>query len=229
MAIVDLSHILDETVQIYPGDPEFKCCPALTIDTDLFNVSSISLGSHTGTHIDAPYHIIKDGDTIEKVPLSRFVGVPGVIDLTGVSDRQRILWDDIQAYERQIINGVQSHPNSAMVFLRTDWSQYWGTKRYYDHPFLDKEVAQRLVSLGVKLIGVDTLSPDETVLEHSEEQAFDFGVHEVVLGSGGLIVENLDNLASIQYGEWIVSLVPLKLAGCDGSPIRAHAWRRDDL
>ena len=94
------------------------------------------------------------------------------------------------------------------------------SQAYYDHPFLEVEAAKRLLELGVKVIGVDTLSPDETRVDGSFP---DFAVHHAVLGAGAVIAENLTNLEAIQTGDWLVSLVPLKLGGLDGSPIRAFA------
>ena len=91
------------------------------------------------------------------------------------------------------------------------------SQAYYDHPFLEVEAVKRLLELGVKVIGVDTLSPSETRTDGSFP---DFAVHHAVLGAGAVIAKNLNNLEAI---DWLVSLVPLKLGGLDGSPIRAFA------
>ncbi|KAI0077199.1 putative cyclase [Panus rudis PR-1116 ss-1] len=222
---VDLSHALHEGMQIYPGDPQFTCCPALSLDADGWNVQSLSLGTHTGTHVDAPYHIIKDGQTIDALPISRFVGPVIVIDVTDVGARHRIVWNDIANYESTIQQGAD---RGAFVFFRTNWSHYYGSERYFDHTFLDKAVAQKLVDYGIHLIGVDTLSPDETHLQPNENTPEDVGVHQTILGAGGIIAENLTNLASIEEGEWIVHLAPLKLKECDGSPVRAYAVKTSD-
>ena len=217
---VDLSHKLDQHTQVYPGDPLYRCCPALTIPKDGMNVQSISLGSHTGTHIDAPFHFIQEGLTVERIPLSVFLGTVVVVDVTAKKSKERITWADISAQE-DAIRRKAALEHGVFVFLRTDWSRYWGTDEYYHHPFLERDAAEKLIRLGVKAIGVDTLSPDETRLDGV---APDFGVHQVVLGAGAILAENLTNLEAIQTGDWLVNLAPLKLEGCDGSPVRAFAW-----
>ena len=217
---VDLSHALNQHTHVYPGDPSYRCCPALTIPKDGMNVQSISLGSHTGTHIDAPFHFIEEGLTVEQIPLSVFLATVVVVDVTAENSKEPITWADISAQE-DAIRRKAALEHGVFVFLRTDWSRYWGTDEYYHHPFLERDAAEKLIRLGVKAIGVDTLSPDETRLDGV---APDFGVHQVVLGAGAILAENLTNLEAIQSGDWLVNLAPLKLEGCDGSPVRAFAW-----
>ncbi|KAI8978217.1 putative cyclase [Trametes punicea] len=221
---VDLSHILDETVQVYPGDPPFSCCPVLTIQKDGLNVHTMSMGTHTGTHVDTPFHFIEDGARTDDMPLSAFIGNAVVIDLTEKKPKDTVTWTDISPHS-DVISRKASLENGVFVLLHTEWSKYWQTDMYFEHPFLTRDAAQRLVDLGVKLIGIDALSPDETRLDGSTP---DFGVHEIVLGAGAVLAENLRNLNAIQTGDWLVSVVPLKLKGCDGSPVRALAWRVGD-
>lgn len=228
--IIDLSHTLDSNVTIYPGDPEFSSCPHLTLSADGVNVQRVNLGSHSGTHVDAPYHFIEDGEKIDEIPLSTFVGPAVVVDLTAeglgreLRDRDVIQWADIAKYEDALTGR-----KDAILLLRTGWSRHWGTPRYFEHPYLSAEAAQRIVEMGVRLVGVDTLSPDETILDEAAAAQHTYAFHKVVLGAGIVIAENLTNLGAIQKGEWVVSLVPLKLGGCDGSPVRAMAWRKSEL
>lgn len=219
----DLSHALDETAQVYPGDPHFRCCPILTIPKDGMNVQSISMGSHTGTHIDAPYHFLQDGAPVDKIPLSTFVSNCVVVDLTGKPSKYRITWSDLSPHQ-DTISHKASLDDGVSVLLHTGWSVHWKSNEYFEHPYLDTEAARKLVELGVKVIGVDTMSPDETRTDGSVSS---FGVHETVLGAGVILAENLTNLKAIQSGDWVVYLVPLKLVGCDGSPVRAFARRID--
>ena len=109
-----------------------------------------------------------------------------------------------------------------IVIIHTGWSKYWKTGEYLNHPFIDVQAARKLLELGVLLLAIDTLSPDETVPDGQEG---DFGVHDAILGSGGMIVENLTGLDKLPKDKDIrVSFLPLKLGDCDGSPIRAVAW-----
>lgn len=222
---VDLSHTLNADVQAYPGDPEFSCCPVQTIPKDGNSVHGISMGTHTGTHVDAPSHFVEDGYPIDQLPLSTFIGHVVVVDVRHKSAKDRIAWSDISGYEK-IIRRKAAFEHGVFVFLHTGWSKYWKSETYYDHPFLDAEVAKGLLELGAKVIGVDTLSPDETRVDGSTP---DFAVHDVVLGAGAVIAENLINLAALEKGDWLVSLVPLKLGGLDGSPVRAFAWSTTSL
>jgi kynurenine formamidase len=191
-----------------------------------YNVTSISIGSHTGTHIDAPYHFLDAGATIDKVDLSVLVGEAAIVDVRQIiiKPRQRIFWDDI----RSIIDESLASENACKIVLFvTGWSKHWKTPKYVDHPFFDKTVAEGLLQLDVRVVGVDTLSPDEVTVPDesaSEEPSGDYGFHDTFLGAEGLIVENLVALESLPSSKMSVSLLPLKLVGCDGSPIRAVAW-----
>jgi len=109
-----------------------------------------------------------------------------------------------------------------MLLLHTGWDAHWGTDGYFCDPYLDGDAAERVVAAGVRTIGLDALSLDETVLDG--EAAGGFAAHFAVLGAGGVIVENLRNLAAVVSPEPVVSVLPLRLAGADGAPVRAVAF-----
>jgi len=216
MIIYDLSHELDEDTQVYPGDPTFACHSAANVKEHGYNVSSISIGSHTGTHIDAPYHFYDNGEAVDKLAVDMLVGPAVVVDLTKKKEREKITWDDLIDLE---ITHVMDECH--ILILHTGWSKYWKTGTYFEHPYLDAAAARKLVEIGVRVLALDTLSPDQTMMDGSEG---DYSAHEVILGAGGAIVENLTNLHQLPSDRVHVSLLPLKLRGCDGSPIRAVAW-----
>ncbi|MGH2764656.1 MAG: cyclase family protein, partial [Actinomycetota bacterium] len=93
--IVDLSVILDERTQTYPGDPEPSISTAARIESEGFNLLALHIGSQSGTHVDAPYHFIEDGPRLEDCDLSLFTGLGVIVDVTGHGDRQPITWDDL--------------------------------------------------------------------------------------------------------------------------------------
>ncbi|KAJ7807822.1 putative cyclase [Mycena olivaceomarginata] len=217
MQVVDLSHSLKPGMQIYPGDPVFSCSCVTTVEKDGYAVRSLSMGSHTGTHVDAPSHFFADGKSIEQIPLSTFIGPALQIGLTHKSPREAITWDDLAPYKSQMAAGV-------IILLRTGWSQYWGTEKYLEHPFLDRAAAEQIMATGVQVVGIDTLSPDETRLDG----VGDFGAHQVILGAGGIIAENLTNLHALDGSNYVVHLIPLNIDGSDGSPVRAFASRTSD-
>ncbi|KAF4598866.1 Cyclase 1 superfamily protein [Pleurotus pulmonarius] len=213
--IVDLSHNLENNMQTYPGDPLFRSHPHASIKPDGYAVSRFSMGSHTGTHVDAPSHFIVNGRTIDQIPLSTFVGPVVVVDVTSKKPRGKIEWDsDLAIYADRMSSGV-------ILLIRTGWSRFWGTPGYLDHPYLTREAAERIIATGVRAVGVDSLNPDETVIDGEGEGGF--GVHEIILGADGVIVENLTGLEMVKEG-MTVQFIPLKLAGSDGSPVRALAW-----
>jgi kynurenine formamidase len=174
-----------------------------------------SLSYYIGTHVDAPYHFFADGKKIDEIPLSTFIGQALVIDLTTKGARDIITWDDLASHSDRMHNGV-------IVLLYTGWSKHWRTPRYYDHPFISREAAEGVMATGVRVLGVDSLSPDETLVEGTDGES-GFDAHKVILGCGGVIAENLTNLDAILEKDAIVSLVPLNIRGCDGSPVRAFA------
>ncbi|KAI9465192.1 putative cyclase [Lactarius psammicola] len=244
--LIDLTQPLDRNVPVYPGDPPFSSQQSCTLDKDGYSVHALSCSSHVGTHIDAPSHFITDGATIDQLPPSAFILPALVLDVSYKKERECISWDSVEPVADRIC------PGTAVLF-HTGWSRYWGGDsnatggqsqpgRYFDHPWLAVDVAERLVALGVRLIGTDTMSPDQSPVvspdasagDPSGDDTPDFGVHRAVLGAGGLIVENLTNLDGLLAAqkkvtaepgpEVIVSVLPLRIAGCDGSPVRAVAW-----
>ncbi|TFK45037.1 putative cyclase [Crucibulum laeve] len=216
--IIELSHLLGVGVQIYPGDTAFDCRLVATTERDGYNVRALSLGSHTGTHIDAPFHFFADGRTIEQIALSELIGPAVLIDLSekGLQPRQKITWADLEPWKGQMKNG-------SIVLLNTGWSKrYWKSAAYYDHPYFSKDAAEGIWATGVRVVGFDTLNPDETPINGVGGND-GFGFHEVILGRSGIIAENLTNLEALAAKNTVVSLIPLNLAGSDGSPVRAFA------
>ncbi|KAF8552959.1 putative cyclase [Imleria badia] len=212
--IIDLSQTLSTTgMSTWPGHPSFSSYKL----QDKRNVTALSFGSHTGTHLDAPSHFIANGLAIDELDLKQLFGRAVVVDVRGKGPRERIAWEDVRECEAKLGEGV-------IVLICTGWSRFWGTDAYRDHPFLDVEVARKLVERGVRVIGVDTLGPDEMRVGDAEVEE---GVtaHEVILGAGGMIAENLRGVEEVIGLERpVVSLLPVKIGGCDGAPIRAIAF-----
>ncbi len=212
--IVDLSRRVNENTQVYPGDPEVRLEPAATLAAHGVNVLSVHIGSHSGTHVDAPYHFVEDGARIDEMDPHLFVGPAVVVDVRGKGPRERITAEDLRPYEDRLSGGV-------VAVVRTGWEEHYGTPRYYDHPFLDRLAARLLLDAGIRTVAVDALSVDETVLEGPHPEGYP--AHHVILGAGGVIAENLANLGGIDFPEPLISLLPIKLGGSDGAPVRAVA------
>ncbi len=224
MQIIDLSHTIHDEIQIYPGDPEPSIRRGLTHEKDYCHVDILTLGSHTGTHIDAPFHFLKEGEKIDELPVQRFVGDGVLVDVTGKSDRELIEPDDVEPYENEIAAGD-------FVILKTGRDKYFGTSKYYFHPYLSPEGARLLLKMGVSLVGIDAMNVDPTyhgsrdsdpsAAALPDEEKYGYPVHDILLGNDILIVENLCNLEKIKPVKGVYSFLPLKLKDSDGSPIRA--------
>jgi kynurenine formamidase len=196
---------------VFPGDPEVAAEPALDVVRDGCAVTAWRLGSHSGTHVDAPSHVVPGGADLDALDLGLFTGPAVVVDVSGAGPGERIGWGAFAEREPAFGPGV-------VVLVRTGWDARWGGPSYADHPWLDAEVAERLVAAGVRTLGVDALSPDAT-------GSTDLAVHHAVLGAGGVLAENLRDLGAVQaMARPRVALLPLRLAGGDGAPVRAVAW-----
>lgn len=214
--IVDLSVTLDAGTQVYPGDPQPRFSVAARIDAQGYNLLDVHIGSQIGTHVDSPYHFKEDGLRLEDCDLSLFVG-PGIfIDVRGHGPRQPIEEKDIAPYEERL------RPGTIAVF-HTGWSQHYGTAAYFDHPFLDATACERMLNSGVRTVALDCINLDETILDESEPN---FACHLQIAEAGGIISENLTNLAAVDFVDPIVSLLPLRFGGdADGAPCRAVAFK----
>jgi kynurenine formamidase len=212
--IVDLSHPISADTQVYPGDPVPQLSPATTIDRDGYNVLNVSMGSQTGTHVDAPYHFLTDGARIDAMELTMFVGPATLVDLRGLTPRSTISWP-------QLGPSVSTMPNGSILVLHTGWSKHWRSAAYLDHPFLSQDAAEGIVAAGVRTVATDAMSVDETAPPGGEPGSF--VAHDVLLGAGGAIVENLTNLEAVDFADPMLSVLPIRLADADGAPVRAVA------
>lgn len=216
--LVDLSHPVEDGMPVYPGDPVVRITPATTVAEHGYNVLHVQMGSQSGTHVDAPYHFLEDRARIDELPLDLFLGPAVVVDVRGKGPRGRIGWDDLAPHAGQLVPG-------RLLVLHTGWDEHWGTDAYVAHPFLTGEAAKRIVTAGVRTVAIDALSLDETVL--GGEGAGGFAAHDAVLAAGGVIVENLCNLAALRTATPVLSVLPLRLRAADGAPVRAVALEAD--
>lgn len=210
-SLLDLSHPVVDGMPVYPGDPEVRIAPALTIDDDGVDVTGIRMGSHTGTHVDAPSHTVRGGRTMADVSLDELVGDAIVLRVPGLGDGEVYDWRRLEA------QGPLPERLPPIVIVDTGWAALFGTERALRHPALDPDAARELQRRGMRVLAVDTLSPDPTGGADAS-----FPVHEVVLGADGLIVENLRVVAAVPY-RVRVGFFPLRLIG-DGAPVRAVAF-----
>lgn len=173
----------------------------------------IVIGTHTGTHVDAPCHFIPNGASIEQVPLDICIG-PAILVFFG--NKKVISADDLE--ER-----LKNFKNLERLIVRFDWSERWGNLSYYkDYPYFSEEACCWLIEKGVKLLGMDTPSPDDP--RNNRKATMDSPNHKLFLKSGIVLLEYLCNLKKLNGPNIFLIALPLKIEGADGSPARVIAY-----
>jgi arylformamidase len=201
--IYDVTVPLSRDLPTYPGDPPFELTFTHRIaDGQSYNVTRLALGSHSGTHVDAPYHFLADGATVEQLPLEILLGKCRVVELLA---REKIQRADLEALQLR---------DDLRVLLKTRMSGQLRPGREFqeDFVYLTEDAASYLVQVGIKLVGIDYLSVEKF-------GSTDFPAHHVLLGAGVVIVEGLD-LFDVEPGEYDMTCLPLRIVGGDGSPAR---------
>ncbi len=209
----DLSVPLDASTQVYPGDPVPEIEQATTVAGEGYNVLHVRMGSQTGTHVDAPYHVRDDGARIDELPLTRFVAPLVLADVRGLTPGAAISWEQLSGVAELLVPGV------ALV-LWTGWSSRRGSAGYFDHPWLSPEATRQVLGRGVRTIGLDAPSLDRTLGQPARPE---LPSHQLVAAADGVIVENLTALETVDLPEPWLSVLPLRLTGADGAPCRAVA------
>ena len=219
MVSYDLSHPIADGMPVYPGDPPVDVEQLATIEADGYRQTALRIDSHSGTHIDAPAHMIADGRQIDEFPIETFRFDARRVDCTGLDPRTAIEVDDLTAG----IDGDLSAAVDLLVF-QTGWDDYWETDRYFDHPFVTTEAADWLVDRGLHL-GIDAPNVDPTPTDDAaDDEPAGYPVHRRLLGDGRLLIENLRGLSRLP-DRFELHAYPLAIqgGGGDGAPVRAVA------
>lgn len=207
MKILDFTHTISEEMPVYPGTEPPKLQEANTYKKDGFKESLMTMYSHTGTHMDPPAHLYAHRTTLDKMPVSQFVGKALVVDCTDLKDGERI--------NMERINSMLADKADFLLFYM-GWDKRWGTDAYFgDYPYISEEVAQYLIGSkkkgrGLDVIGVDPIA-DENLTIHKKL----FQDAEIV------VIENLSNLGKAGDGLFLFCALPIKYKNSDGAPIRA--------
>lgn len=222
----DLSQRVRDGMQVFPGDPDVRIGSALTVSRDAVAVTHLDLGSHSGTHVDAPSHTIIGGRTVDEIPLDWLIGPAIIIPIDAEAD---------QEIDADALFATLPERLPARVALASSWCRHFGAEAYLHHPYLSPTTARELVRRGMRVLAIDWLNPDPTLSMSADDP---LPVHQVVLGGDGVIVENLRGLVELHrhvvgeekpggsnqsYSFVELMTVPLRIDGCDGSPVRAYA------
>lgn len=209
----DLSHKLHNGLPVPHVLPRPSYGRVMRMPEAPMNVTRIDMVCHIGTHVDAPSHMLADGPDFDQVPASQLLGC-GVVWHVDVAPFGAITREMLQAQRPALRDGD-------MLLLHTGWAQRFGTDSYLDNPALTVDAAQWLVAQGIKLLGLDFITPD--LAPSRRPAAFDWPVHQVLLSNGVLIAENLAEYGQLAGERIELVCGALNIQGADGSPARILA------
>lgn len=208
MNVVDLTHAYGNEMPVYPGlaSPSFR--DLAQVESDGYAISEWRFVNHTGTHIDAPSHLVAGGNSLDAIPLDRLVTEAVTIDVSHRSPGA-ISRAELEPLASAVMDGD-------VVLVHSDNARRYGTEAYWTGwSFPDEHASQFLIDLGVSAIGFDGPSADPV-------DSTTFPLHHLWLGAGRLILENLTNLGELPPRTRIV-IAPMKVIGANGSPVRVFA------
>lgn len=211
---VDLSHVITEGMQTYPGLPTPEIGDHLSREVAeeiygpgiTFQIGLVTMCTNTGTYLDVPFHRFADGHDLTGLALEKVAAVPGVC--LDRREQRAIELDDVD------LSAFAGHA----VLVRTDHSRHWGTDAYFEnHPALTAGAAERLLAAGVACVGIDTLNIDAT--EGTGERP----VHTTLLRNEIPIIEHLTGLDALPADGFTFTAVPPKIEGAGTFTVRAFA------
>lgn len=212
MKVTDLSHVFSIDDMVFPGTQPMSWNRTHTCERDGYNLTMCNINSHAGTHTDAPLHFLAEGKPLSRVDIDRYVGECYVADCTKKGYANAMIEvADVQPYEEDV-------KRAGRVILATGWESEFNTPHFFtEYPSVSLDLAKYLVSLGVKMVGVE--GPSVNTVDGAT-------VHKVLLGADVAIVEGLANLSGLLGREILFCGAPLAFTGLDGFPLRAYAIER---
>jgi arylformamidase len=202
--IYDISVPISNSMPVWPSDPPVNLTPKSHLSRDgshTVRLTAIEMGSHTGTHLDAPWHFVDGGRKLHEIPLEQMIGPATVVEVSGVGSIGRpqlepLAWNNVQR-----------------VLFKTENSKHWNDGTFYsDFVYLEPEGAEFLVERGIRLVGIDYLSIDKY-------KSIQHPTHFVLLRKDVVIIEGL-NLSQVRPGTYQMAALPLNLTDADGAPVR---------
>ncbi|RZN37524.1 MAG: cyclase family protein [Methanosarcinales archaeon] len=201
--IIDITRTIGQDTVVFPGDTTPSVSQA---HCDDYTISELALGSHSGTHIDAPLHFFDGRKSLDMIPVKRFF-----LDADVIAIKSQV------AVTVEELSGCKIDPGQA-ILLKTRNSDLPRDRFYEDFVHIKPDAAELLVNKGVSMVGIDYLSPDR----YGDT---DFPVHRTLLGAGVLILEDID-LRAVAPGRYRLACLPIKTRHADGAPCRAVLGRR---
>jgi arylformamidase len=218
-----MSKIIDLTYDIKEGMLSFPSHWHIPVEVSILGRHSLEhretrkvvFSTHTGTHIDAPAHFIKNGKTLSDIPLEKLVGQAVLIDLSFAKVGDEIGVDILK-------EKLKKYSDIKKIVFFFDWGQYWDHEKFYDNwPHFSKDAIKYLAKLNIDFIGMDTPSPD--FYENGWKSKSDSPNHKILLAKEIVICEYMANLDKIEKDIFELYVLPIKLEGSDGAPARCIA------
>ncbi len=208
---IDVSVSLHTGMAHWPDNPPVQIEYMLHMSRgDICNVSTLSLGSHTGTHMDGPFHFLPEGKGLHEMPFDAAIGRARVLE---ISDPESIKPDELRLHK--IRQGER------LLFKTLNSSRCWQTDTFIeDFVYISQEAARYLASIGVKTVGIDYLSVGGYTKDGVE-------THRALLEADIWIIEGLD-LSQVEPGTYELICLPVKIDGSDGAPARAILRKEDE-
>lgn len=208
MKVLDLTHRIDEEINVYPGTPKPTLLVAHSVERDHFAETKLVLYSHHGTHIDAPTHVLNRGKSLDQFPVSAFIGSAAVLKVGSFEELSLLSM-------KEVLIRIPHLPQADFLLIATDWERLWGTPAYDQRsPSVPQEIIHWLVSQRKKGIGIDAHSID--AMGHLEN-------HRIALTGSMIILENLSQLSKLPDRLFQLIALPLYFRDADGSPARIIA------
>ena len=201
MRIHDVTRLISEDMTVYKDRESKKIKRTVVADYEKsdYYESRMDMDMHCGTHIDAPLHMIKGGDTIEKYDLSKFIGDCKLFDLTDVDE----------AIRKKDIENLDIQKDDIVIFkTKNSFDEEYNPKFVY----IEEDAALYLSEKGIKTVGIDAMSIERDKKEHPS--------HKIILGANIGVIEDL-YLKNVGQGQYFLSALPLNIRGSEASPIRA--------
>ena len=206
----DLTHLITSAMPVYPGTEPPELLEATTLEKEGFRETQLRLFSHTGTHMDAPSHMIAGAPSLDSMAIGAFAGAAVKVDLSSFPPGRAVP----RSFLEEALEGAFT-PD--FVLLHTGWDRFWGTEEYFSpFPTLTPDGAAYLATRALKGVGVDAISVDPM-------ESVAFPVHRALLSRGLVIVENLRGLGELPLRGFTFLALPLHYADADGAPVRAAA------
>lgn len=204
--IIDFSTTIYDKIPSYPGNPEVTVKNTDCMAEAGFYVTNISMSVHTATHVDTPLHCINGKPSTENIDLTHYIGKAYCVDVP-TNKKETIKFPSDFDFNKLKGNDI--------IIFRTGWENKMGTDEYFDlWPYIDEELALKLVDLKIKTVGLDTPSVDSLETNNL--------THKILFSNNICVIESLVNLDKVKNKSFFFSAAPLKIKNGEGSPVRAY-------